>query len=171
MKRRSLLTALAASAAFALSACGSDKAPTQQADAPAASTPASDRIDMVIFLDPEHCVNSQAMKPEVEAFLASPAASRANITVVDAASPEGYERMQSYRVNGVSFNVVPTIVMLRNNEIVSGTHGRMTAAQMTSLLDSVRSPQHVSATAFTSSDITARYRAAAPAPAARAAQP
>ncbi len=162
MKRRSLLTALVASTAFALSACGGDKAPTQHSDASAVSTPAAERIDMVIFLDPESCPNSQAMKPEVEAFLASPAAQRAHITVVDAASPEGFERMQQYRVNGVEFNVVPTIVMLRNDVIVGGSHGRMTAAQMTSLLDSVRAPQRVTATTFTTSDITARYRASAP---------
>lgn len=171
MKRRSLLTAIAASAAFALSACGNDKAPTQNPDAASVSTPATDRIDMVIFLDPAHCHNSQAMQPEVQAFLASPAAQRANVTVVDAASPEGYERMQQYRVNGVSFNVVPTIVMLRNNEIVGGSHGRMTSEQMTGLLESVRTPYRVNATTFTTSDITARYRAASPAPAARTPQP
>ena len=169
MNRRSILTALAASAAFALSACGNDKAPTQNPDGAAVSTPASDRIDMVIFLDPAHCHNSQAMKPDVEAFLASPAAQRANVTVVDAASPEGYERMQHYRVNGVSFNVVPTIVMLRNNQIVGGHHGRMTAAQMTGLLESVRTPYRVSATTFSASDITAQYRT--PAAPARAPQP
>lgn len=161
MKRRSLLTALAASAAFALSACGNDKAPTQNPDAASVSTPTSDRIDMVIFLDPAHCHNSQAMKPDVEAFLASPAAQRANVIVVDAATPEGYERMQHYRVNGVAFNVVPTIVMLRNNEIVGGAHGRMTTEQMTGLLNSVQTPYRVSATTFSASDITAQYRTSA----------
>lgn len=162
MKRRSVLSALAMASAFALSACGNDKAAAppapQQAPAATASAPAADRIDMVIFLDPAHCPNSQAMQPEVEAFLSSPAAHTANVTVVDAATPEGYDRMQHYRVNGVAFNVVPTIVVLRNDEIIGGSHGRMTSAQITSLLESARTPYRVTATTFDSSDITARYR-------------
>lgn len=156
MNRRALFTALAATAALGLTACGNND---RAADQPAAqsSTVAQEQARMIIFVDPINCSISRSMRPDIEAFLATPAGR--NVTVIDAASAEGYATVANYRLNGQAITQVPTIITLRGNEIVGSVQGRQSAAQLTEMLAAANRNDIVANTAIPqAANITAQYR-------------
>lgn len=144
MNRRTLLASLAAlTSAFALSACGNDKAPAAPESAVEAAQP---QTSMIVFVDSKNCVISQGMLRDTEAFRAS-AASR-NITFVDTSTVDGYNMLSRYSVDGQAITHVPAIVTLRGNQIVGGAFGAQTPDQLQHMLAAASTDRFVNNTSI-----------------------